>query len=96
MMSGTYPNLTMRRDELIDIVKTASIGLTESSIVKWLKVADTTDAVAAGWFHCDGAECVARQAKQQNQVFQGRYDTLMAQYLDLGWPYPMVRVEITD
>lgn len=87
-------NLSIKREDLVQIVKDASVGLADSTILKYLHVAETTDAFAAGWFHCDGVGCIAQQAKHPNQVFHKRFDTLMAQFLDLGEPYPMVRVEV--
>jgi hypothetical protein len=89
-------NPVIRRADLIRIVTDASTGLAESTILKYLRTAETTTAVAVGWFHCNGVGCLARQAKRPSQVFQERYDTLMAEHLDLGGPFPMVCVEVTD
>lgn len=65
------------RDDLIGVVAIASYGLTESTRAKLLKVAETTNAVAVGWFHCDGVDCPARQARRHNQRFQTAFDREM-------------------
>jgi hypothetical protein len=74
--------LTITRDDLVRIVDDASRGLTESTRSKLLAVAETTDAVAVGWFHCEGVGCPARQARRRNQTFQQRFDTKMAALFD--------------
>lgn len=68
---------TMDRDELIAVIDKATEGLTPSTREKLLHVAQTTDAVAVGWFHCDGVGCPSRQASRSNQKFQTAYDYAM-------------------
>lgn len=72
------PDLTITRDELVEIVDRAAEGITASTRARLLKVAETTDAVAAGWWHCDGVGCVSRQARRKNQTFQMAYDKAIA------------------
>lgn len=75
------------RDELIRMVDVASEGITESTRVKLLAVAETAGAVAVGWFHCDGVRCPARQAGRRNQAFQTRFDEAMAARFGREWDH---------
>jgi hypothetical protein len=86
---------TIKRAELIAVVKIASLGLTPSSREKYLRVAESMTAVAVGWFHCEGANCPARQAKRHNTAFQERFDKAMWRLLGLD-PGDTVRVEVED
>jgi hypothetical protein len=72
----------IERDELVRIVTEASAtGCAERTRRKLIAVAETTDAVAFGWFHCDGVGCPARQARVHNQTFQKAYDEAMSRLL---------------
>lgn len=73
------------RSELVRIVDEASAGITESTRAKLRAVAETTDALAVGWFHCDGARCPARQAGRHNQEFQTAFDRAMAERFGRDW-----------
>lgn len=70
---------SITRRELADIVEQASevIG-SERSRERLRRVVRETDAVAVGWFHCDGIGCPARQASYHHMTFQGQFDRLMA------------------
>jgi len=85
------------RDDLIRVVDEASEGCAESTRAKLRTVAETTDAVAVGWFHCNGYGCPARQARRPNQRFQQAFDTAMfARYgRDLDTTYSFV-VRVTE
>lgn len=76
-----HPHVRIGREKFLDVVKIACAvkHFPDSSIKKWLDVARSTTAVAVGWFHCDGFECPARQARRQNQAFQFAFDELMWQ-----------------
>src|SRR4051794_3095601 len=75
---------TITRKELVRIVDESSRGVTASTRARLLAVAETTDAVAAGWFHCDGVQCPASQAGRRNQQFQEAYDYAMALRFDVA------------
>lgn len=93
---------TITRDELVQIIDRASEGCAESTRRKLRAIAETTEAVTAGWFHCDGVGCPARQAlgRRTNQRFQQAYDVAMFDHFgrdmdgDYG-PDPFV-VRVTD
>jgi hypothetical protein len=75
---------TIERSELVRIVDEASQGITSSTRQKLLDVAETTNAVAAGWFHCEGVGCPIRQAgRRTNQKFQTAFDFAIAQRFDI-------------
>lgn len=75
---------TIERSELVRIVDEASRGITASTREKLLAVAETTPAVTAGWFHCEGVGCPIRQAgRRSNQKFQTAYDFAMAQRFEI-------------
>jgi hypothetical protein len=57
-----------------------------STRAKLLAVAERTDAVAVGWFHCDGVRCPARQAGRHNQKFQTAFDQAMCARFGREWP----------
>jgi hypothetical protein len=76
---------TIARGDLIDIVDAATYGLTASTRAKLLAVAQTTEAVAVGWFHCNGVTCPARQARRRNQDFQTAFDRRMAARFGREW-----------
>lgn len=69
---------TIERLDLVHIVDEATRDLTESTRQKMLAAALATDAVAVGWWHCDGVRCLAEQARRKNQTFQERFDRAMA------------------
>jgi hypothetical protein len=70
---------TIERSEFVSIVGLASAyGCADSTRAKLRQVAETTEAVAAGWFHCDGHQCPAMQAGRRNQLFQTAFDRAMA------------------
>lgn len=69
----------IERTELVRVVDRASQGITESTRAKLRAVAESTDAVAVGWFHCEGVTCPARQAGRHNQRFQEAFDLAMAE-----------------
>lgn len=72
-------DFTITRDELVEVIARAAEGITASTRAKLLKVAETTDAVAVGWWHCDGVSCPMRQASRRNQAFMTAYDKAMAE-----------------
>ncbi len=81
-MSGQMESVLIERADLVRIVDEASAqGCAQSTRTKLLGVAETTQAVAVGWFHCDGVGCPARQARRQNQAFQQAFDNAMAAHL---------------
>jgi hypothetical protein len=69
---------TITRADLIAITDAASEGCVESTRAKMRAVAETTQAVAVGWFHCDGERCPASQAQRRNQRFMEAFDRAMA------------------
>jgi hypothetical protein len=72
--------LVIERAELVRIIDEASAGVcAESTREKLRRVAETTGVLAVGWFHCDGVQCPARQARRTNQRFQSAFDTAMAE-----------------
>jgi hypothetical protein len=73
----------IERAELRRIVNRASIGCAPSTREKLRSVAQTTDAVAVGWFHCNGVGCPARQARRPNQRFQEAFDLAMFEHFGL-------------
>lgn len=75
----TAPTLTITRADLVALIDDAATGCAESTRTKLRAVAETTEAVAAGWWHCDGVSCPSRQARRKNQTFQERYDRAMAE-----------------
>lgn len=79
------PEFTIPRGELVELVARASEGCAQSTRDKLIAVAETTDAVAAGWWHCDGVSCVSRQAGRRNQTFQMAYDKAIAERYDLAF-----------
>ncbi len=70
---------TITRKRLIRIVNQAGSvrGVAESSRLKYLIAARTTEAFAVGWFRHDGIDCLARQADHPNQSFQRAFDKRM-------------------
>lgn len=77
---------TITRADLIEVVTAALVDVpTESTREKLLHVAQTTNAVAVGWFHCGSAQCPAAQAGRRNQVFQTAFDKAMAERFDRKW-----------
>lgn len=78
-MSEESKRETITRAELVNVVDTATAGITASTRAKLLAVAESTDAVAVGWFHCDGCLCPASQAGRRNQRFMEGFDRAMAQ-----------------
>ncbi len=70
----------IKRADLVRIVEKAAQDINPRTRDRLIAVARTTDAVAAGWWHCDGAGCPAQQAHVRNQCFQERYDRAMAEY----------------
>lgn len=77
----------IERDELIRIVDDASTGITASTREKLFAVAETAEAVAVGWFHCDGVKCPASQAHRRNQAFQTKFDEAMAARFGREWDH---------
>jgi hypothetical protein len=76
-------NLAIDRAELVRIINRTSEGCTESTRARLRAVATQTNAVAVGWWHCDGVGCPIRQAgRRTNQAFQQRFDTEMAALFD--------------
>jgi hypothetical protein len=77
---------TIGRDALREIVE-ASLpeGCAESTKAKLRAVAETTDAVAVGWFHSDGVTCPARQAGRANMAFQETFDRAMGKRFGREW-----------
>jgi hypothetical protein len=67
----------IERAELVEIIDQASAGCVESTRAKLRAVAETTDAVAVGWWHCDGETCPSRQARRTNKHFQEAFDRAM-------------------
>jgi hypothetical protein len=82
---ATVVERSISRADLVRLVDQASEGCANSSRAKWRAVAETTDAVAVGWFHCDGAHCPARQAGRRNQSFQEAFDRAMATQFGCEW-----------
>jgi hypothetical protein len=76
-LHAAHPDV-IERAELVRIIDAASEGCTESTRVKLHAVAETTDAVAVGWFHCCGYLCPAMQASRRNQRFQEAFDLAMS------------------
>ena len=76
---------TIERSELVAIIDAASEGCAESTRAKLRHVAETTDAVAAGWFHCNGVGCPGSQAKRRNQSFQEAFDRAMGERFGRKW-----------
>ena len=68
---------TITRDEFVALVDKASEKCAESTRAKLRAIAETTDAAAVGWFHCDGVQCPAMQARRRHQGFQAAYDHAM-------------------
>lgn len=79
--------LSISRSDLIEVVDYAATGITPSTRAKLLEVAKTTEAVAVGWWHCDGVNCPARQARRKNQGFQEAFDRAMS--ARFGRPDPL-------
>lgn len=73
------------RSELLEILWRASVGCAMSTREKLRAVGLRTDAVAVGWFHCDGVNCPARQARRHNQGFQEAFDRAMAARFGREW-----------
>lgn len=89
------------RDELVEIVEqsiASSERCAQSTREKLLDVAHTTDKFAAGWFHCDGVGCIARQARRRNQGFQTAFDHAMWERFnrDRGSTFAVEVVASTD
>lgn len=88
---------TIDRDVLVGIVEDAieeAERCAPSTREKFIEVAKTTDKFAAGWFHCDGVGCIARQARRPNQGFQTAFDHSMWRFLGVQ-PGSTVLVEVT-
>lgn len=75
-MSAT---LTITRGELVAIIDSASKECSKRTRAKLRAVAETTDAVAVGWFHCDGVGCPIRQAGEppRTRSFEKAFDRAM-------------------
>jgi hypothetical protein len=67
------------RTELMETLWDTSVGCAMSTREKLQAVALRTDAIAVGWFHCDGVNCPARQARRPNQKFQEAFDRAMGE-----------------
>ena len=77
---------TIDRATFIEIVReAASAGCAVSTRGKLLSIAETAPAVAVGWFHCDGVQCPASQARRRNQSFQTAFDRAMALRFGRAW-----------
>lgn len=82
----------IERSTLIRIIDEATTGITASTRAKLLGVGHTADAVAVGWFHCDGVRCPASQANRRNQAFQEAFDQAVCAHLGIArnpepeWP----------
>lgn len=94
---------SIERAALVEIVDTAaSEGCAASTREKLLAVAETTGAVAVGWFHCDGIGCPTRQARRRSQPFQTAFDRAMAERFGRAWddgarqPFEPFVVTVTD
>lgn len=85
MSSQQSERRTIARDDLVVIVDKAADGVADSTREKLVAVARTTDAVAVGWFHCDGVSCPARQARRQNRRFQEAFDRAMYDHFGLEY-----------
>lgn len=78
---------SVSRSELIATIDMAAAVIgSERSRARLRRVAETTDAVAVGWFHCAGVGCPARQASYHHMGFQGEFDRLMAERFGVS-PY---------
>lgn len=73
-------NETITRAELVQVVTEAASaeGIAASTREKLIEVAQTANAVAAGWFFCGEVDCPTRQARRKNQRFQELFDRAMA------------------
>lgn len=69
----------LKRTDLVRVVDEATQGLTASTRAKLLAVAESTDAVAVGWFFCGTVDCPARQARRRNQAFMTAFDKAMCE-----------------
>jgi len=86
-------SFTISRADLLRIVEKAAQDISPRTRDRLIAVAQTTEAVAAGWWHCEGVGCPARQAHVRNQKFQERYDLMMARHC--GWdPGDPFRAEV--
>lgn len=78
---------SISRSDLRSIIDYAATGITTSTRARLLAVAEITEAVAVGWWHCNGVNCPARQARCKNQGFQEAFDRAMA--ARFGQPDPL-------
>lgn len=87
-------SVQIERREFLQMMEAATEGITASTRAKLRSVAESTDAVAIGWWHCDGVSCLARQAARHNQRFQEAFDRAMAARFNRPVSEPFV-LEIT-
>lgn len=79
------PSRSIGRAELAEIIERASVDCAARSREKLRRVAAETDAVAVGWFHCNGTKCPARQANYHHMGFQTRFDHAMCERFRLDF-----------
>lgn len=84
------------RQEFIGIMDAATVGITPSTRSKLMAVARGTQAVAVGWFHCNGVMCPARQAGRHNQTFQLAFDRAMTERFHTPDPFVVVVIDPKD
>jgi hypothetical protein len=82
-MNSSLSERHIQRDDLVRIIDAASEGCKNSTRAKLRAVAETTDAVTVGWFHCSGVGCPSRQARRHNQVFQAAFDRAMCERFEI-------------
>lgn len=85
-----HPDQSICTISRLDLMETvgrvlANIECADSTKEKLFAVAEMTDAVAVGWWHCDGVSCPARQARRKNQAFQTGFDRAMAERFGRDW-----------